>query len=103
MRRISLECRKGEYALVVRIPIEVQFEKGSIVVKERDALTCMTIREQQVLEGICKFKQNKEIAQELNLSERTVKFHVSSLLTKAGVNGRSQLALLYHKTEGATQ
>jgi hypothetical protein len=34
---------------------------------------------------------NKEIAATLNLSERTVKFHVSSLLTKFRVRGRMEL------------
>jgi hypothetical protein len=34
---------------------------------------------------------NKEIAVSLNLSERTVKFHVSSLLAKFRVRGRMEL------------
>jgi Bacterial regulatory proteins, luxR family len=34
---------------------------------------------------------NKEIAATLNLSERTVKFHVSSLLAKFRVRGRMEL------------
>ena len=34
---------------------------------------------------------NKEIAASLNLSERTVKFHVSSLLSKFRVRGRMEL------------
>jgi hypothetical protein len=34
---------------------------------------------------------NKEIAAALNLSERTVKFHVSSLLAKFRVRGRMEL------------
>jgi len=34
---------------------------------------------------------NKEIASELNLSERTVKFHVSSLLSKFKVHSRMEL------------
>jgi len=35
--------------------------------------------------------QNKEIAAELNVSERTIKFYVSSLLLKFGVAGRGEL------------
>jgi len=34
---------------------------------------------------------NKEIAANLNLSERTIKFHVSSLLAKFRVRGRMEL------------
>ena len=51
----------------------------------------LTKREWQVLEGINRNLSNKEIACELILSERTVKFHVSSLLVKFGVKSRLQL------------
>jgi ATP/maltotriose-dependent transcriptional regulator MalT len=51
----------------------------------------LTKREWQVLRGINRNLSNKQIACELNLSERTVKFHVSSLLVKFGVSSRFQL------------
>jgi DNA-binding NarL/FixJ family response regulator len=51
----------------------------------------LTRREEEVLDGILRSRANKEIACELNLSERTVKFHVSSLLSKFKVRGRMEL------------
>jgi DNA-binding NarL/FixJ family response regulator len=51
----------------------------------------LTRREEEVLGGLMKSLANKEIAANLNLSERTVKFHVSSLLTKFRVRGRMEL------------
>jgi DNA-binding CsgD family transcriptional regulator len=48
-------------------------------------------REEEVLGGIMQSMANKEIASSLNLSERTVKFHVSSLLAKFRVRGRMEL------------
>ena len=51
----------------------------------------LTRREEEVLEGVMKSLANKEIAATLNLSERTVKFHVSSLLSKFRVRGRMEL------------
>jgi len=51
----------------------------------------LTKREWQVLNGINRNLSNKQIASELNLSERTVKFHVSSLLVKFGARSRLQL------------
>jgi DNA-binding CsgD family transcriptional regulator len=51
----------------------------------------MTRREEEVLSGLMKSLANKEIAAQLNLSERTVKFHVSSLLAKFRVRGRMEL------------
>jgi DNA-binding CsgD family transcriptional regulator len=51
----------------------------------------LTRREEEVLGGVMKSLSNKEIAATLNLSERTVKFHVSSLLSKFRVRGRMEL------------
>jgi DNA-binding CsgD family transcriptional regulator len=51
----------------------------------------LTRREDEVLGGIMRSLANKEIAADLNLSERTVKFHVSSLLAKFRVRGRLEL------------
>ena len=49
-------------------------------------------REQEVLECILQSLSNKEIAAKLNVAERTVKFHVSSLLAKFGVTDRVALS-----------
>jgi len=49
-------------------------------------------REREVLEGVLQSLANKEIASRLNVSERTVKFHVSSLLAKFGVTDRFALS-----------
>ena len=51
----------------------------------------LTRREEEVLGGVMRSLANKEIAVSLNLSERTVKFHVSSLLAKFRVRGRMEL------------
>jgi DNA-binding NarL/FixJ family response regulator len=51
-------------------------------------------REQEVLSGLLENLANKEIADRLHISERTVKFHVSNLLAKFGVRRRADLILL---------
>ncbi len=48
-------------------------------------------REREVLESVLRNQSNKEIAALLNVSERTVKFHVSSLLVKFNVHNRAGL------------
>ena len=53
----------------------------------------VTYRQQQVLDRIALGKSNKEIAAELYISVRTVKFHVCSLLRRYGVNSRIELML----------
>src|SRR5262249_28523907 len=54
----------------------------------------LTPRQGDVLAGVERMKSNKEIARELNISERTVKFHVGDLLRKFGVRGRGELAMV---------
>jgi DNA-binding NarL/FixJ family response regulator len=51
-------------------------------------------REREVLNALLENLANKEIASKLNISERTVKFHVSSLLEKFNVRRRTDLILL---------
>lgn len=51
-------------------------------------------REREVLEALLENLSNKEIATRLNISERTVKFHVSNVLAKFGVQRRADLIVL---------
>jgi DNA-binding NarL/FixJ family response regulator len=50
----------------------------------------ITPREMEVLELLVQGKQNKEIAAELSITERTVKFHISSILGKLGAGNRTE-------------
>ncbi len=50
----------------------------------------LTAREGEVLELLGRGLSNKLIAVELHISEHTVKFHVSSLYAKLGVNNRAE-------------
>lgn len=50
----------------------------------------LTEREMEVLQLIAQGKPNKEIAAALTISERTVKFHVSSILSKLGATNRTE-------------
>ena len=59
---------------------------------ERMAGQELTGRELQVLELIVKGRSNKDISTELSISEATVKSHINSLLSKLGVNDRTQAA-----------
>jgi DNA-binding NarL/FixJ family response regulator len=54
-------------------------------------------REREVLQAVLENLSNKEIAGQLNISERTAKFHVSNLLAKFGVERRADLILMCFK------
>ncbi|GAB3160983.1 response regulator transcription factor [Amycolatopsis stemonae] len=51
-------------------------------------------REVEVLTGISQGLRNRQIAEQLQLSEHTVKFHVRNLLDKLGVSSRGEAAAL---------
>ncbi len=50
-------------------------------------------REQQVLELVAKGKSNKEIATDLDVTEATVKGHLTNILSKLGVSDRTQAVI----------
>ena len=56
-------------------------------------LGALTEREQEVLRCIACGMQNREIAAQMVISEKTVKTHVSSILSKLGLNDRTQAAI----------
>ncbi len=57
-----------------------------------DGWNQLTSQEQRILESIAEGKTNREIAQEIHLSDKTVKNYVSNILGKLEVSRRSQAA-----------
>jgi NarL family two-component system response regulator LiaR len=57
----------------------------------------LTDREMEVLRLIAKGKSNQEVADELFIGIKTVKFHVTNILAKLGVEDRTQAAIYAHK------
>ncbi|TCC56474.1 LuxR family transcriptional regulator [Kribbella pittospori] len=66
-----------------------------------DPLIALGSRELEVLERLAQGHRNRSIADDLHISESTVKFHVANILTKLAVTTRTQAAALYHATATA--
>jgi DNA-binding NarL/FixJ family response regulator len=62
----------------------------------RNALARLSDRERDVAIAVGRGTSNTQISTELFMSVGTVKGHVSSILTKLGLNNRTQIALLVH-------
>lgn len=61
------------------------------------ALKTLTPGEQKVLEHLLSGNSNKQIARKLNITERTVKAHLTSIYRKTGVQDRLHLAILVNQ------
>jgi NarL family two-component system response regulator LiaR len=88
-------ARDGESILHPDVARKLMTEvRGETPVPEGAAeLARLTDREREVLECIARGRANKEIAVDLTLSEKTVKTHVSNILSKLGLADRTQAAL----------
>ena len=60
---------------------------------DKDKIDSLTSRELEVLIQVARGMFNKEIAMNLNISERTVKNHVSNIFKKIDVSDRTQAAV----------
>lgn len=61
-------------------------------------MTDLSKREQDILALVAEGFNNKEIAEELYLSEGTVRNYISQLLTKLELRDRTQLVVYYYKS-----
>ena len=60
---------------------------------QADDLRTLTPRERDVLGGVARGLSNRAIADELGITERTARTHVSNILAKLGLASRTQAAL----------
>ena len=67
------------------------------------ALSLLTTREKQAALEAAEGLSNKEIARKLDITERTVKAHISSALEKLDVKDRLQLALVLNEKVDASK
>lgn len=78
--------------LIEKLMSSVSISK-TVVQSQPQDLSHLTPREQEVLRLISVGSTNREIAQQLYISEGTVKTHVTHLLNRLNLRNRSQLAI----------
>lgn len=61
----------------------------------------LTEREREVARAVAQGGSNKEIARQLDVTERTIKAHVGAILEKLGARDRLQLSLIVNGIEAA--
>lgn len=76
--------------IVSKLPVLMQ-EKSTFNYEEYD----ISEKEQEIIAQVGKGKSNKEIADELFLSEGTVRNYISTILEKLALRDRTQLAVFY--------
>ncbi|MFA5629189.1 MAG: response regulator transcription factor [Dehalococcoidales bacterium] len=94
---------KGEYLINetfltrpnIAMQVLRQFEDISAIGEQAEHLMAsLTNREQQILQYIAGGNNNKQIAESFNISEQTIKNHVSAILRKLNANDRAHAVVL---------
>lgn len=78
----------GEFAIEQEVSKKVEYNRNHVELHED-----LTARERDVLQLIAKGYENQRIADELFISLKTVKTHVSNILAKLQVSDRTQVAV----------
>ncbi|MBE9029251.1 response regulator transcription factor [filamentous cyanobacterium LEGE 11480] len=82
--------------MVAPPPSPVALDPPSFAAENDVSLAELTPREQEILQLIATGSSNREIAQQLYISEKTVKNHITNLLGRLGLRDRTQAAVWWH-------
>ncbi|MFD2216141.1 response regulator [Metabacillus endolithicus] len=84
---------KGESKLHPKVTSHVMTHLSGQNSNQHTKLDELTRREKEVLNELAKGKSNKEIASALYITEKTVKTHISNILSKLQLSDRTQAAI----------
>ncbi len=79
---------------------KVMLAHGTVEPEPSPEFDLLTPREKEVLELIAQGLNNREIAKALYISERTVKNHVNSILSRLNLRDRTQAAIFASRLKG---
>lgn len=91
-------------ALELEVVFPPELEEASVA-ESGDAarrVASLTPSQTRVMEGLAAGLLNKQIAWEMNISEATVKAHMTAILRKLGASNRTQALLVYRSATSLT-
>ncbi|MDT3427951.1 NarL family two-component system response regulator LiaR [Paenibacillus forsythiae] len=88
---------RGQSVLVSEVASKMMNRFRSDARIEAPAHSELTDREMEVLKLLAQGKSNQDIADQLIIGIKTVKFHVTNILAKLGVEDRTQAAIYAYK------
>ncbi|WP_379138640.1 response regulator [Paenibacillus sp. sgz500958] len=88
---------RGQSVLVSQVASKMMNRFRSDAMGETPAHKELTEREMEVLRLLAQGKSNQDIADSLIIGIKTVKFHVTNILAKLGVEDRTQAAIYAYK------
>lgn len=97
LAEVIKSAAEGEAVLDSKVAARLMHEYRDDTNESMQAYMQLTNREQEVLELIAKGLSNAQIAEQLVISEKTVKSHVSNILSKLHFADRTQVAVFAWK------
>lgn len=80
-------------AALAKLPVAADSEASVSAVRNAKLWATLSAREAEVAQSVAQGRSNKEVADQLFISERTVKAHLGAAFEKLGIRDRLQLAL----------
>ena len=96
---------RGEYYVTPRLAARIlALSKRPAKAPEADGSNPdLTKREEQILDRVARGMTNKEIAKDLQISEKTVKHYMTNIMQKLQVRNRVEAALVFKRTAATRQ
>jgi len=96
LQQVSQVVEVGGLWLGVDLMRQLVFATANIIqaIPEKSHFDSLSAREQDVAKAVAEGKSNKEVARELDITERTVKAHLSAVFEKLKVRDRLHLVLV---------
>jgi len=102
LRQAIIAVAAGKFILDPTLTTRVLnlMREGGGAASEQDKLAILSAQERRVLALVAEGMTNKEIAEQLDLSDKTVKNYLSSVFEKLKIKRRAQAAVLFLENRG---